>query len=203
MFKKSLLAITLLAAVQANAALVVNTGTPSGAGFPLSLDGNDWLAGQVNFSQALTINAIKGWLNDGTDGLGNESFTISLYADAGNTVGSLLDSTGAQFLTAQGVSNWNGASGLNWAVGPGTYWVGFEVQGNDSFGGTAPIGAPSPLARYAFNDGGFSGYRGMTGDALGVQIDATVAAVPEPATLSMLLAGIGLMGFMARRRQAR
>jgi hypothetical protein len=202
MFKKTILAIALLAAVQANAALVVNTGTPSGAGFPLSLDGVDWFAGQIDFSQALTINSVKGWLNDGVDGLGSETFTISLYADAANAVGGLLKSGAGQFLTAQGVSDWNGASGLNWSVGPGKYWIGFEVQGNDSFGGVAPIGAPSPLARYAFNDGGFAGYHALSGYSAGMQIDATVAAVPEPATVSMLLAGMALMGFMARRRQA-
>ena len=203
MMKKTLLALALLAAVQAHATLVVDTGAPTGAGFPLSLDGNDWLAGQVSFSQALTINSIKGWLNDGVDGLGGETFTVSLYSDASNTVGSLLDSGAGQFLTAQGVPDWNGASGLNWSVGPGKYWVALEVQGGDSFGGVAPIGAPSALARYAFNDGGFSGYHAMTGDAFGIQVDATVAAVPEPATGSMLLLGMGLMGFMARRRQSR
>jgi hypothetical protein len=203
MFKTTLLAVALLGAVQANAALVVNTGTPADSGFPLSLDGNDWLAGQVSFSQALTINSIKGWLNDGVDGPGGETFTVSLYSDASNSVASLLDSATGQFVTAQGVSDWNGASNLNWSVGPGKYWVALEVQGDDSFDGAAPIGAPSPLARYAFNDGGFSGYQALTGDAFGIQVDATVAAVPEPATGSMLLLGMGLMGFMARRRQSR
>jgi len=201
MFKKTLLVVALLAAMQAHAELVVDTGTPSGPGFPLVLDGNDWLAGQVSFSQALTINSIKGWLNDGIDGLGNETFTVALYADAANSVGGLLQSTTGQFLTTQGVADWNGASGLNWSVGPGKYWVAFEVQGSDSFGGDAPIAAPSPLARYAFNDGSYLGYHAMNGLPIGIQIDATIAAVPEPATTGMLLAGLGLVAGIARRRK--
>jgi hypothetical protein len=200
MFKKTLLSLALLAAVQANAALVVDTGAPTGAGFPLSLDGNDWLAGQVSFGQALTINSIKGWLNDGTDGLGSETFTVALYADSGNSVGSLLNSTTGQFLTTQGVDAWNGASNLNWSVGPGKYWVAFEVQTGDSFGGTAAIGAPAPLANYAFNDGSYLGYHAMNGYPIGIQVDATIAAVPEPATTAMLLAGLGLVAVVRRRK---
>ncbi len=202
MFNKTLLALALLASVQAHAALVVDTGTPTGAGFPLNLDGNDWLAGQVSFGQALTINSIKGWLNDGVDGLGGETFTVALYADAGNAVGNLISSATGTFLTAQGVADWNGASGLNWSVGAGKYWVAFEVQGSDSFGGEAPIAAPTPLARYAFNDGSYLGYHAMSGYPIGIQVDATIAAVPEPATTAMLLAGLGLVAVVRRRKAA-
>lgn len=52
------------------------------------------------------------------------------------------------------------------------------------------------------------GYGNVTlGDALGNSLDATltagsVAAVPEPETYAMFLAGLGLMGAIARRRRA-
>ena len=39
-------------------------------------------------------------------------------------------------------------------------------------------------------------------DSLEIGSPGTIAAVPEPETYAMLLAGLGLMGFMARRRRA-
>ncbi|WP_295990568.1 FxDxF family PEP-CTERM protein [Rugamonas sp.] len=43
-----------------------------------------------------------------------------------------------------------------------------------------------------------------TSDSLGTSLDNVrlTAAVPEPETYGMLLAGLGLMGFIARRRKA-
>ena len=46
---------------------------------------------------------------------------------------------------------------------------------------------------------------GQTGDTVGADIDAvgaisTVAAIPEPETYALLLAGLGLLGFAARRK---
>ena len=38
-------------------------------------------------------------------------------------------------------------------------------------------------------------------DTILLRTAATVAAVPEPETYAMLLAGLGLRGFVARRRQ--
>ena len=45
-----------------------------------------------------------------------------------------------------------------------------------------------------FMDGGYSGY--MT-------LATTTAPIPEPETYAMMLAGLGLMGFVARRRKQR
>jgi hypothetical protein len=39
------------------------------------------------------------------------------------------------------------------------------------------------------------------GGGYGIPIQFTVAAVPEPETYAMMLAGLGLMGFIARRRK--
>ena len=36
----------------------------------------------------------------------------------------------------------------------------------------------------------------------GISLTASVSAVPEPANAALLLAGIGLVGFVARRRKA-
>lgn len=204
MFKQSLYAIALMGAVQAQAALVVDTGTPVPVanGYPLAVDGNDWLAGQVNFNQALVINSIKAYLNDqGNIGSGyaGDTFTIALYSDAANAPGALIASATGHFTTASGDSGWNGASNLHWAVGPGTYWAAVEIGAADTFVGEAPVTAPNPLARYAFNSGGYAGYQVFSGYAAGLQIDAT-PAVPEPASFAMILAGLGVLGLLVNRR---
>lgn len=196
MFKKigtSLgLSILLLAASHANAAQVVNTGTPNGSG-GLLLDSTDYLAGQVHFSQAFNINSISTYLDDLGNGGGN--FSIALYSDNNNHVGSLINSAAATY----GNFGWNGVSNLNWSVAAGNYWVALEVNDFSNF--VATQGAPNPLLHTAYTDGSQNnGYFSYDGLSFGVQVDA-VAAVPEPETYAMMLAGLGLLGLMARRKK--
>lgn len=199
MFKKTFIAATLLlAATQVHAALVVDTGIPDGTGFPLSLDASNWIAGRVNFSQALTLNSISAWLND--QGNGSGSFNVALYDNSSNAPGALLKTATGNFTTVSGSAGWNGAGNLNWDVGPGTYWAAFEVAATDSFTAVAPLQAPSPLSSYAFNDGGFAGYRTLGGYAFGLQVDATVAVVPEADTWVLMLSGLGLMSIALRHK---
>jgi hypothetical protein len=53
-----------------------------------------------------------------------------------------------------------------------------------------------------------NGWAGVTGGASGLPVNAVyagtlnVAAVPEPATYGMLLGGLGVLGWLARRRSA-
>ena len=46
-------------------------------------------------------------------------------------------------------------------------------------------------------------YNESTSDIYKMNGLATVVAVPEPTTYAMLMAGLGLTGFMARRRKAK
>lgn len=195
--KISCVAALLLAfAGQANAALTVDTGTPDGSGFALLLDANDWLAGQVTFTNSVQVNAINAYLDDMGNGPG--TFTLALYGD--NSVkhapGNLLSSVSTMFTN----TGWNEAANLNWSIGPGTYWIAIEGQDpfSGGFTGVAPVGAPSPLAHTAFNDG--SGYKSADGLSFGLRVD-TVATVPEPATSAMLLTGLGLLGAVSVRRK--
>lgn len=204
MIKKSaLFLVVVLACMVAGggnaASLAVDTGVPiaSNPAQPLmdalSLDGNNWLAGQVNFTSGVKIYAINYWLNDNNSGGG--TYTVALYTDSSNLPGTLVASASGIFdAVDSGVSGWHGAANLGWWVNPGTYWTAFEVGSTDTFGGLAPISAPFPLARYAFNDGSFAGYV-LTNAAFGVQV-----ALPEPPTFWLLMPV--LVGMVCFRKRA-
>lgn len=51
----------------------------------------------------------------------------------------------------------------------------------------------------SFNDGAFGFYNYSQAQVLYAGID--VSPIPEPETYAMLLAGLGLIGFVARRRK--
>ena len=197
-FNRSLIgALTLLAlAGSAQAALVVNTGTPDGSG-ALAVDGSDWLAGEITLAAPSSINSINTYLDQGNVG---DTFTLAVYADQGGTPGSQLFSE----QTSYNGSGWNGISNLGWNVSGGNYWVAVEVRsdafGNplDSFAGVATTSVPSPLEATAFNSGSFAGYQ-VTAQplAFGLQVDAT-SAVPEPEVDALLIGGVLLLG-LARR----
>jgi hypothetical protein len=53
------------------------------------------------------------------------------------------------------------------------------------------------------SDGSYSfSYQNAGGDNFGALLDnVSVSAVPEPETYAMLLAGLGFVGFMARRKR--
>lgn len=197
----SLSAAALLAlAPLAHAATVVDTGTPNGQAVgSLAFDGFDWAAARVSFAQAAAIDSIQGHMLGGTAG---ETFDISLFAtDAGTGPGSLLYTTTATF----GADGWNGVSGLDgWTVAPGSYWVEFEIQGDDTLGSSSvtgallDVGAPNPLALTATtSDGGFSYQPGALSFGL------RVSSVPEAAGALQLAAGMLLLSSLSLARRRR
>ena len=200
-FLASLSTAALLAlAPCAQAAAVVDTGAPDGnAVGALAFDAFDWVAGQVSFSQAAQIDAIQGHILGGTAG---ETFDVSLFsADGSAGPGTLLYTTTATF----GADGWNGVSGLSgWQVAAGSYWVEFEIQGDDSLGSSSvtgalfDTGAPHPLATTAFTgDAGFS-YADSP-----LSFGLRVSTVPWPSPVSLMLAGVALLSTLrlARRRR--
>jgi hypothetical protein len=191
----------------AHAATVVDTGAPDGAAVgSYAFDGVDWYAAEVSFAGASNIDAIFGHVLGGTTG---ETFTVSLYADDGaNLPGAQLYTASATF-TANG---WNGLSGLSgWSVGAGDYWVGLEILGTDTLGSGSVTGAlldqgaPSPLARWAWDSTGGFGYDSLGAASIGLRVDASaVSSVPWPASSTLMLAGLVLLGGLASaRRRAR
>ena len=193
-------AALLALAPHAQAATVVDTGTPGGnAVGALAFDAFDWVAGRVSFTQAAQIGAIQGHILGGAAG---ETFDVSLFAaDGGTGPGTLLYTTTATFAA----DGWNGVSGLQgWDVAAGSYWVEFEIQGADTLGSSSvtgallDTGAPHPLATTAFtSDAGFS-YADSP-----LSFGLRMSTVPWPASASLMLAGMALLstlGFTRRQR---
>jgi hypothetical protein len=182
----------------ANAAYVLNTGTPSGSGFPLSLDATDFVAAEFSLGSGQTITSIQAYINAGLSNPG-DTFTIALYSgsSAPDVRATPLWSSQASYQA----DGWNGLNNLNiGGLAAGIYWAAFEVGASDSAPGLAlPVGAPNTGATqalaFAFNSG--SGYQTMTGESFGVQ----VSAVPLPGALVLFASGLfGIGGF--RRKHA-
>ena len=174
----------------------IDTGSPDGS--PVGaylLDSTDFYAGQISFGgSSARVQNIFGHVLGGAAG---ETFTIALYADAANHLpGNEVFSSKATF----GADGWNGISGLDWNVGPGLYWVAFEVAADDTLDPFALLdrGAPQPLTRTAFDAGG--GYQASaTPLSFGLQVDALV--VPEPGSMALLFGGMGALVTVVRRRR--
>jgi hypothetical protein len=81
--------------------------------------------------------------------------------------------------------------------------TGDSVHSSNSFGRSYDLGAFATI-RYVRIDGKGSGRAGGTNgfdlDAIGAH---EVTPVPEPATTALMLAGLGVVGLIARRRQPR
>ena len=191
------IALALALVPAAHAAATIDTGTPTGGAVGgLAFDGSDWIAAKVTFDQATVIGGVSGFVLGGTDG---DTFDISLYAD-GAKPGWQLFTTTATF----GADGWNGASGLAWTVAPGSYWIEFEVNGNDTLGSTPTstgalldTGVAHPVQTATTPDWGFS--YDVSASSIGLQ----VSVVPEPTGALQVLAGMLLLSTLsfARRRR--
>jgi hypothetical protein len=195
-FRTTLLAAISLAPLGAHAALVLDTGTPTGAGFPLTLDGNDFSAAEFSLSASQTITSIQAYVTAGADQPG-DTFTIALYsaADFGSRFSSPVFSGQATYQQ----DGWNGLTNLDiTGLASGFYWAAVEVGPLDSAIGLAlpigPSGGTAPAAGYAFNSG--AGYSTDGALPFGVQV---VAPVPIPGALLLFGSGLFGLGGMFRR----
>ena len=188
-------------------AYIVDTGEPDPIAGIYVFHPSNYFAGRFTLAQPHRITGMEAFLDNFEGGSGDVA--VGIFADDGNLPGSELFSSSFFFPTASGFG-WYGVSGLDWTLAAGTYWAGFiPVQGatfeTTVFGG-APVEAPMPMDAYVA--GSFGGWfhpappPAGTPDYLpAVRIDGVMLAVPEPETYALLLAGLGLLGFAARRRR--
>ncbi len=209
----TLLTLTLILTVLAQASLLVDTGTPTTRGqialpFTSGKYGPQyWQAGRFTLNQASTITALQGfmWIYDGFGGAVDAVIYGETTIDGVNVPDGVIHQT-AQFSATNPVPSWQGASGLNWNIGAGTYWLAFQpVVGGNTYGGM-DYNAPNPLSGYltSVNSGGWSnvnesfrsaGYRieGVSGPA--------PDPVPEPSTYALFSLGFAGLALLKRRQK--
>jgi hypothetical protein len=128
------------------AATVVDTGPGPASGSAWFLSNHyRGLAGKFTTSQTWRVTDVEAWMQVDVGGLVK---AIIYQDDADGTIpGTKLFS---QELVAAVTpsADWQGATGLNWFLPPGTYWVGFEV---DTIGIFCSVYYPAlhPLGNYA------------------------------------------------------
>lgn len=188
----------------AHAGEVVDTGAPTPDGFNWSLYNNgngefQALAARFVLGGATTITGVQGFIG-GSGG----TFHIGIASDGVGIPNNTLFT--GQATAAASSGDWAGLSNLNWALGPGAYWIFFNVDANagDTLVGYMPDLPPNPLLDEAFinelTGGDWAEYDDLD---LGVRIyDNRLGAVPEPATWLFMLAGFGIVGAAMRRRPA-
>jgi hypothetical protein len=188
-----------LAATAASAAVIVDTGQP-GVGQSNGnyyLDSEDWLASRFDVTTTTSLTDLTGWMfAQAAPG----TFTVALYAGDEAPEGASLYSGTA---TANLRFAFYGVHGVSWLVGPGSYWVAFEVRPGDTMAGFMPDNPPAPQAHQAYY------YQPEGPDyqaydfTLAVRVNGDAVALPEPQTWALLIMGFAGVGASLRSRRGR
>ncbi len=176
---------------------------------------------QGQLSESMTGNNV-GYPNDSMTWLSLSNQLVSWYD---STLGGTF---AAAFRNANTNTFWTGMGGDGWSpqagIAAGGVYYGFPTAANNPGNAYALIFVPddplsaltqAQIAKLAYADcapGGMMGAVCMTGTSIagygsvgtmsGYPMSQTItAAVPEPETYAMLLAGLGLVGVAVRRRQ--
>ena len=192
--KKHLLATAALALLASNAALAVGTAS-------IHLNGNNFIqSGTVTNTSAAGINITKIVYDLGTQATG-----IAVWE--------ILSSTGthSNFLGGSSLTHYSTETfaGLSTAAGSTFSFAGLDIDlivtVIPPVADSGTLGAPSSLANASmtvfFSDGS-SGSASLVQQLWQVDQDLRIgAAVPEPGTYALMGMGLGIVGWLARRRK--
>ncbi len=156
----------------AGAAALALSGAAHAGTYELTFTGTDVSGDIFATTTGNAVTSISGWVTDSEVGAGAFTITgLSPYAGSDNTF-----SASGPYVTYGGLSFSTVAGGdYNLA----------NIDGQSGFVFLSSV----------LNPGGGIQAQGLTNIALNVN------AVPEPAPLALMLAGLGMMGLVARRRQ--
>jgi hypothetical protein len=169
-------------------------------------------AADAKYANAFEITGVSGTFSDSTLGISNASILGLVQVahnepEAGNT---LAPHDFSRFAVATGTSAESGGfvtyDNLFWPGGAPQTANTFPTSGGifDIYGLMFRIGNNRVVDIWSNGSaiGNTYGVNVATTDALlhGVTAGVTVTPVPEPETLALMLAGLGVLGFVARRR---
>jgi hypothetical protein len=190
------------AAGEAQAAFILDTGTPTGSS-QLILSTAESYAAEFYVGAGQTVTSLAAYLKPNT-GSAN-SFEFEIFSNSPTFIGArpptLVYETAATVTATSGTPGWNSAA-ANWTpTTSGDYWLAIlepntgttlDVQSETSTGtGTAPA--------LAFADTNTPGTRyGSLNTGIGLEVNA----VPLPAAAWLMLSGLGGLGALVRKRKA-
>jgi len=203
---KNLLSLAVVAVLtmsgfhQAQAStLLVDTGVPTGTGFPVSLNSGQWLASEFSTPGEVSVTSIEAYILADNGNPDSATFTITVYQNAANNTPDTVDPAVFSQQATYTADGWNGLSGINVDLPAGSYWVAFEVGPNgDTLQGLLPVPSSNPLTTAFYDGTSTGGYTVLSGSnySFGVQI----AAVPVPPSVLLFASGLLAAGRLGKRR---